>query len=260
MAVPAGVETVSERRVPGDVPLWSHAGWEERFPWLVQGTTGSGAGDEAFDLGLSGVQPVGAALDRWRALVAAAGMESAAHARQVHGADLWIHREVGGPGVLVMDGFDGHVTDRPGVLLSVGVADCVPVSVVCPDARAVALVHAGWRGTAAGIVEHAVHRLAESWRSAPERLWLHCGPAICGMCYEVGPEVHAAVNPHLAVPAVNTPIDVRASIAGRAVEAGIATGHITVSAHCTRCGPGGFFSHRGGSKARQVGVLGIRPS
>jgi YfiH family protein len=253
-----GIEIIAERRVPGDVPLWSHEGWEERFPWLVQGTTGCGDGDEPFDLGLSGAQPVGPALDRWRALIGATGMVSAAHARQVHGADLWIHREAGGPGVLVMDGFDGHVTDRPGVLLSVGVADCVPVSIVCADARAVALVHAGWRGTAAGIVERAVHRLAESWQSAPERLWLHCGPAICGICYEVGPEVHAAVNPHLAAPDANTPIDVRASIARRAVEAGISPERITLSAHCTRCGPGGFFSHRGGTKARQVGVLGIR--
>ena len=48
--------------------------------------------------------------------------------------------------------------------------------------RAVALVHAGWRGTAAGIVERAIHRLVESWQATPGRLWLHCGPAICGAC------------------------------------------------------------------------------
>jgi hypothetical protein len=64
----------------------------------VQGTTGRGGGDEPFDLGLSGEQPVGAVLGRWRALAAGTGMETVAHARQVHAADVWIHRERGAPG------------------------------------------------------------------------------------------------------------------------------------------------------------------
>ena len=252
-------DTVRERPAAGEVPLWTHPEWAERFPWLVQGTTGRGTAAAEFDLGLSGAQPVGEALDRWRLLLGTTGMDTAAHARQVHGAELWIHREAGGPGVLVMDGFDGHVTDRPGLLLSVGVADCVPVAVVDPESRAVALVHAGWRGTAAGIVERAVHRLAESWQGSAERLWLHCGPAICGACYEVGPEVHAAVNPGRPVPGAPAPIDVRAAIVERVVAAGVAAERVSVSAHCTRCGDADFFSHRGGSRARQVGVLGIRP-
>jgi YfiH family protein len=252
------VRTVAERPLPGEVPLWVQPEWEARFPWLVQGTTGRGSGEEPWDLGLSGVQPVGRALDRWRLLRKMTEMHAVVHARQVHRADLWIHREAGSPGILVMDGFDGHVTDRECVLLSVGVADCVPVSIVDPETRVVALVHAGWRGTAAGIVERAINRIVESWASAPERLWLHCGPAICGVCYEVGPEVHAAVNPNLPVPAENTPIDVRASIADRALGMGLPAEQVSVSGHCTRCGEPDFFSHRGGSKARQMGVLGIR--
>jgi hypothetical protein len=258
--VATGVEvrTVAEQRLPGGVPLWVHPEWASRFPWLAQGTTGSGGGDAPFDLGLSGAQPVGAALDRWRALLAATEMHAVAHARQVHAADIWIHREAGPPGILVMDGFDGHVTDRPCLLLSVGVADCVPVSVVDPETRAVALVHAGWRGTAAGIVERAIHRLVESWQATPERLWLHCGPAICGACYEVGPEVHAAIHPDRPIPSTNTPIDVRAGIAERALGMGLPAEHVSVSTHCTRCGESDFFSHRAGSKARQMGVLGIR--
>ncbi|HEV3049527.1 MAG TPA: laccase domain-containing protein [Longimicrobium sp.] len=258
MATQMEVRTLAERLLPGEVPLWVHPEWEARFPWLVQGTTGRGTDEEPFDLGLSGVQPVGRVLDRWRALLAATEMQTAAHARQVHQADIWIHRETGSPGILVMDGFDGHVTDRPGVLLSVGVADCVPVSVIDPETRVAALVHAGWRGTAAGIVERAINRIIESWQSAPERLWLHCGPAICGVCYEVGPEVHAAVNPNLPVPSTNTPIDVRAAIAERALGLGLPAEQVSVSEHCTRCGAPDFFSHRGGSKARQMGLLGIR--
>lgn len=258
MSVIEQARTVTEVRAPGDVPLWVHPEWAERFPFLVQGTTGRGGGEEPFDLGLSGGQPVGAVLGRWRALAASAGMETVVHARQVHAADIWIHRERGAPGVLVMDGFDGHVTDRDHLLLSVSIADCVPVFIVDPEARAVALVHSGWRGTAAGIVERGINRLVESWQSAAERLWLHCGPAICGECYEVGPEVHEGVHPDRPPPAGNTPIDLRAAIAGRAVAEGLRPDRVTVSSHCTLCGEPDFFSHRGGSPGRQMGVLGLR--
>ena len=258
VADPVAARTVAEVRAAGDVPLWVHPEWAERFPFLVQGTTGRGDADEPFDLGLSGEQPVGAVLGRWRALAAGTGMETVAHARQVHAADIWIHRERGAPGIVVMDRFDGHVTDRAGLLLTVSVADCVPVFIVDPEARAVALVHSGWRGTAAGIVERAIHRLVESWQSPPERLWLHCGPSICGACYEVGPEVHAGVHPDREPPAGNTPIDLRAAIAARAVAAGLPAEHVSVSSHCTRCGDDDFFSHRGGSPGRQMGVLGVR--
>jgi hypothetical protein len=248
---------VTETRAEGDVPLWVHPEWRERFSWLVQGTTGRGRGAEPFDMGLSGVQPVGPALDRWRALRAASGMDVVAHSRQVHAADLWIHREVGAPGIQVMDGFDGHVTDRRGLLITVGVADCVPVSVVDPETSVIAMLHAGWRGTAAGIVERGIHRMVESWQSSPERLHVHCGPAICGECYEVGPEVHEAVNPDAPVPPGKANIDVRASIARRVMGLGVPAENVTVSTHCTRCGEPDFFSHRGGSKARQMGVLGM---
>jgi YfiH family protein len=177
----------------------------------------------------------------------------------VHGADLWVHEGGAAPGVLVMDRFDGHVTAHPGLLLSVGVADCVPVSVVDPMGRAVALVHSGWRGTAAGITERAIGRLVKRWSADVGELRLHCGPAICGRCYEVGPEVHAGLYPDRDPPAGPTPIDVRAAIVGRALGLGLRPEHLTVSAHCTRCGPPDFFSHRGGSSARQMGVLGILP-
>jgi polyphenol oxidase len=255
-----GVEarTVTEVRAPGDVPLWQHPEWAEHFPWLMQGTTGQGDPADPFDLGLSGREPVGPVLDRWRRLLAATSMRSVVHARQVHAAELWVHVETGPPGILVMDGYDGHVTGRGGLLMAVSVADCVPVSVIAPRQRAAALLHAGWRGTAAGIVERGVRALAEGWVASPEELWLHCGPSICGVCYEVGPEVHAGVYPDRAPPEFNTPIDLRAAIAERALTLGIPSAQISISTHCTRCGVPEFFSHRAGSPGRQMGVLGIR--
>ncbi|HEV7588570.1 MAG TPA: polyphenol oxidase family protein [Longimicrobium sp.] len=257
-AASAAAREVAEVPLAGDVPLWVHPEWCDAFPWLVQGTTGRGGGEEPFDLGLSGAQPVGRVLDRWRALLAATGMATVVHSRQVHGVELWTHQGAA-LGVLVMQGFDGHLTARPGMLLSVGVADCVPVFVVDSASRAVALLHSGWRGTAAGITERAILRLVQGWLADPAALRLHCGPAICGRCYEVGPEVHAAIHPDRDPPAAPTPIDVRAAIAGRAVGLGLRPENVTLSPHCTRCGPPDFFSHRGGTSARQMGLLGIRP-
>ncbi|HET7230571.1 MAG TPA: polyphenol oxidase family protein [Longimicrobium sp.] len=257
-SVSATARTVTETRLPGDVPLWVHPEWSERFPWLVQGTTGRGNPDEPFDLALSGDRPVGPGMDRWRLLSSSTGMPTAVLSRQVHGTEIWVHTQRGAPAICVMDGHDGHATDLPGLLIAVGIADCTPVSIVDAERRRIALVHAGWRGTAAGIVERGIRRMAAEWGSAAADLWLHCGPAICGRCYEVGPEVHAAIHPDRPPPPGKETIDVRAAIVERAAGQGVRPERITVSTHCTRCGIGEFFSYRGGDIGRQYGVTGIR--
>ena len=246
--LPEGVRTVRERPVDGAVPIHVHPDWARTFPWLVQGTTGASG---AFDLGLYGGTPVGTVLARWRALREALGVPTAVHSRQVHGAGIRRHGDPG-PGLLVEDGHDGHVTDQAGVLLTVSVADCVPISLVDPERRRIALLHGGWRGTAAGILGRGFDALG----AEPASVWVHLGPAICGRCYEVGPEVHEALG--LAPPPANTPVDVRAVQAREAVGRGVPPRQVTVSEHCTLCGSG-FFSHRGGSGARQMGLLAVRP-
>lgn len=250
--------TVTEIAAAGDLPVWEQPEWREHFPWLLQGTTGRGDGEAEFDLGLYGGQPVVMVMERWERLLVRSAMPMAVHSRQVHGASLQVHEGSSGSGLLIGSGHDGHLTREPGVLLTVSIADCIPVFIVDAEARAVALVHAGWRGVAAGIVEAAIERLARWDAGAPRRLWLHCGPSICGRCYEVGPEVHAAVRPEREAPSAPQPIDLKAAVAARVVRAGVAAERVTVSAHCTRCGGGGFFSHRGGSSGRQMGLLGIR--
>lgn len=257
-AASAAVAVAERLDVTGGVPLWRHPDWESRFPWLVQATTGAGDPADPFDLGLYGMQPVGVAVGRWAALRRATAMPAVVHARQVHGAEVRVHAGDGLEGLLVMDGFDGHLTDRAGMLLAVSVADCVPIFVLDARTRAVGILHAGWRGVAGGILEAATGRLAERFGSRPADLWVHCGPSICGVCYEVGPEVHAGVHPRREPPARPTPIDLRAALAERAQAAGVPAAQCSLSSHCTRCGPGAFFSHRGGSAARQMGVLGRR--
>lgn len=249
---------MAEEEVDGEMPVWRHRGWRERFPWLIQGTTGRGDAAVPFDLGLFGEQPVGAVMGRWGSLLAWSGMPRVVHSRQVHGADLLVHGSAAESGLLVGSGHDGHLTREPGVLLTVSVADCIPLFLVDAEARVVALVHAGWRGVAAGIVESAIERLL-GWRpDARGDLWVHCGPSICGRCYEVGPEVHAAVHPDRPPPAGPAPIDLASAVVERVTRAGVGEERVSMSDRCTRCDAGEFFSHRGGSAERQVGLLGIR--
>lgn len=238
-------------------PGFTHAAWSERFPWLVQGTTGRGHPSAPFDLGLySDASAPVTVMGNWDALRSWSRLRRIVHAHQVHGRTVRFHRE-GPPGLHLADPCDGHVTVDADVLLTVTLADCVPVFVVDPARRAVALLHAGWRGAAAGVLERGLETLRERARSVPGELLVHLGPAICGACYEVGPEVFAALG--LEAPPDPAPIDLRSVLAARAVAAGVSAGNVSVSALCTRCSGEGLFSHRGGDRARQVAYLGIAP-
>lgn len=267
----------------GPLPVLVHDDWASAFPWLVQGTTTSGALDAArsedpwqarehpFDLGLfSNGSPEAVVRAHWRDLADGLDVTRMVHASQPHGSDVrvWHGRERAedtgdGPMVdarapvpVLVEACDGHVTRRPGVVLAVTVADCVPVFLVDPTARAVAMVHAGWRGAAAGILESALQTMAYHFDTRPADTCVHLGPSICGRCYEVGPEVHEALEQ--PVPPSPTPIDLKTILGARARRQGVAAEKISVSGHCTLCGAAGLFSHRGGDAQRQVGFIGIR--
>ena len=196
-------------------------------------------------------------MERWKRVRQTLGMRTVVHSRQVHAAQLAEWAEPLPEGMMHVSGFDGHVSTVTGLLLAVSIADCVPVSIVSERPRAVAMVHSGWRGVAADITERAVARLMERGAHASE-LMVHCGPSICGECYEVGPEVHQGVRPDETPPSGPSPIDLRAAISERVQKLGVASENVTISGHCTLCGPGAFFSHRGGHSGRQMGVLGLR--
>ena len=250
----SAVRTLFEERAH-DGALYVHPEWRARFPDLVQGITGRDA-DEA-GLSLFGEEGVGATLGRWRALRTATGMPTAVHAHQVHGARVLVHTSVLPAGLVICDDADGHLTAQRGLLLAVSIADCVPISIVHPKAAAVAALHAGWRGVAGGILGHGVAAFAALGAADVAALHVHLGPAICGECYEVGPEVHAALD--LPVPDRNVPVDLRAVLTAQAAALGVRPEHITQSAYCTRCSADApFFSHRRGDRARQMTVIGFR--
>jgi YfiH family protein len=133
--------------------------------------------------------------------------------------------------------------------MAVTVADCVPVFLAHPSGGA-GVLHSGWRGTEARIVEVAIAQLHALGLRADD-LRLHCGPAICGRCYEVSAEVYTRLTGRRTDgPAT---VDLRALIAEHASAAGIR--HISVSELCTRCDNDRFFSHRAGDAGRQLGVI-----
>lgn len=201
--------------------------------------------------GTNSDEPVKVVMARWdalRATIAAWGCGRIATAAQVHG-DGVIEHGPGWQGWLRGPQADGHIAPDRGTAVAVSIADCVPVFMAHPSG-AVALLHSGWRGTAARIVERALRILKER-RMDLSQLRMHLGPAICGRCYEVSPEVVHRLTGKTVKEA--QPVDLRAIIAGHARAFGVTS--ITTSASCTRCDNRRFFSHRAGDVGRQVAVI-----
>jgi YfiH family protein len=229
-------------------------GWRRRFG-VIAGVTTRGRPPHEFDLGLSGERPVGRALDQWSAFRAAEpGFPLVVLGRQVHGTEVAWHD--GGRGWLLLDGIDGHATAAPGVLLTVTVADCTPIYLLDPVRKAVALLHAGWRGASGRILERGVRLLAGRAGSLPADIVMHCGVGICGSCYEVGSEVFYAFG--LPLPAEGKgALDLRQQLREQARELGIED--VTVSPWCSAHDREHFHSHRGsgGAAGRMVAYLGL---
>jgi len=160
---------------------------------------------------------------------------------------------------------DAVVSSLRGVALGVQTADCVPILIADAEAQAVAAVHAGWRGTAAGIARRTVWRLAEKFGVPASSLHAVIGPHIGVCCYEVGEEVARMIadpdavdrraewpKPHLNLGAANF---------SQLAAAGIPESQIETSTLCTRCREDMFHSFRrdGRQMGHMLSVIGIAP-
>jgi YfiH family protein len=169
--------------------------------------------------------------------------------RQVHGAELVRHVSPPRPNPFADPGpdlpeVDGQVTDRRGLAPLVMVADCLPVALAGP--RGVAMLHCGWRGLAAGIVERGVGEVGAEAAVV--------GPGIGPCCYEVGTEVLDALA-HLGDGiATGRMLDLREVTSRLLARTGVE--RVDVSELCTSCESELFFSHRrdGERTGRQAGV------
>ena len=196
----------------------------------------------------------GANVDANRERIAAAvGLprERFAYGRQVHGATVRRAAEPPGAARPAAEE-DGQAIALADVAALVFVADCLPVMLAGDGA--VAALHCGWRGLAAGIVAEGVAALREL--GAAGALSAALGPGARGCCYEVGEEVHAAFAGVPGARAGERNLDLPAIARRRLGEAGVETVHDT--GLCTICaGDELFFSHRrdGGLTGRQAGIV-----
>lgn len=200
--------------------------------------------------GLAGPDPVGEVMSRWTELQTelSSNARRLVIGRQVHGTRVLTHSG-GWEGFLRTGEADGHLAVEKGIALTVSVADCVPVFMAHPSG-AVAVLHSGWRGTAARIIDTGLASFSRQ-NIPPDELMVHLGPAICGRCYEVSAEVRAELTGQPANRAGN--VDLRSLLAEHTHEGGVK--QITVSPYCTRCDNDRFFSHRAGDTGRQLGVI-----
>ncbi len=166
---------------------------------------------------------------------------------------------------------DAAVTRAPGLLLAIETADCVPILLVDPQRRAVAAVHAGWRGTLRRIAAQTLGRMQMLFGTRPEDVFAALGPGIGGCCYEVGPEVAQAFADRFAAWAEwfegvpggagqHLKLDLIAANRRQLLDAGMNPANIVASEFCTACRTDLFFSYRGerGRTGRLMGVIGLR--
>lgn len=229
-----------------------------------------------------------------------------ASVRQIHSAHSWmVARDRSGQLAYQLPGVeasvpspanppagDGLMTASPGILLTIRIADCLPVLLVDPTRRVVAAVHAGWRGALARVVEKAVGDMRRAFGSDPQDLIAALGPSIRACCYDVGEEVveafyggfaeadrffqklpsrpEATTNRHeilflSAYPPGHAPahvpaarLDLTAVARHQLATAGVKPANIEVADYCTACRTDFFFSHRqeGGCTGRQAAVIG----
>ena len=161
---------------------------------------------------------------------------------QVHSAKVLESRECG-PGV---EG-DALITGEQGVFVGVKTADCVPLLIADPVHRAVAAVHAGWRGTLSGIAAVAIARMGEAFQSRPEDLVVAIGPSIGLCCFEVGPEVaveFGRIFPERGDLHQKTRLDLREANLRQLLNAGVPGSQIDTDPPCTYCGGAEFYSWR----------------
>jgi len=147
---------------------------------------------------------------------------------------------------------DAVVTDVNGVALTVLTADCVPILIADGTGRAVAAVHAGWRGTALEIGKKAVRAMTDTFGSSPRDLVAAVGPSIGTCCYRVGPEVLEAMRSVFSwadsyIESEDNGhgyLDLQGINREALVDAGLDRERVEVVSRCTACDEGIFYSYR----------------
>lgn len=195
-----------------------------------------------------------------RAVLAGAPEPDARLLRQVHGSEIVCLRRVPCVNAVPEDArhgahprADGWITDRPGVVLAVYVADCQPIWIWERSGKAAGVFHAGWRGLAVGLPGLAVAGLCRVFGVRPSDLQACVGPHAGACCYRVGPEVAQRFRPQsLRRCGRDIFLDMGDESRAQLEEAGIPADAVAVSLECTICRTDRFFSYRREGRTGQM--------
>ena len=135
---------------------------------------------------------------------------------------------------------DALVTQVPRLSVSVRTADCFPILLADPATHAIAAIHAGWRGTAAGVVRSTLARMQDEFGTIPKNVRAAIGPGIGACCYEVGMDVAR----QFSIGLIGGHLDLAAENRSQLIAAGLDPANIDVVGGCTSCNPAQFFSWR----------------
>lgn len=160
---------------------------------------------------------------------------------------------------------DAVITDRHDIMLGVQVADCVPILLYDAKKRIIGAVHAGWKGTASGILKRTLKLMAEKFGSKPSDILMAAGPSIRVCCYEVGQDVLKAVVKQTGKGDYHNEngrkpyLDLTFANKQQAVSSGVPERHIWTVQECTMCHPHLFHSYRFSKRltGQQGGFIGL---
>lgn len=213
--------------------------------------------------------------DHWRQASASVGgdLPQVMRLRQVHGKNVRILRkgEVVAADFAARPAADAMVSNAPGLVLAVQVADCVPLLMANRAGTVVAAVHAGWRGTAAGVAREAVRVMTDGFGARADDLLVALGPSIAPCCYEVGAELVEAFRAAGAsdrelnrwfsrTASGSLRLDVAAANMDQLQVAGVPKEHIFHVGLCTKTHDDWFDSYRsaGSEAGRMAGLIRVR--
>lgn len=180
-----------------------------------------------------------------------------AGAHQVHGSEVLYVREPG-----QYEGYDALITDRPGLFLTVTVADCTPVLLADIRRKSVAAIHAGWRGTVAGIVLKALKVMQDHFGTDPRHCLAYVGTCINACSFEVDADVAEHFDTAFCkwdATRGKYLVDLKAANRAQLIEQGVPPDHIQVSAHDTYQDNEDYFSYRkeNGHTGRMLAGVGL---
>lgn len=186
-------------------------------------------------------------------------------AEQVHGSSLvQVTLKDRGRGVRSLEdslpAVDGLVTKIPKIPLVLFFADCVPLALVHPQSRSIAIVHAGWKGTLENISSKAVEALKDTSGAEAKEFLAFIGPAIGPCCYEVGPEIIRLFGKKFGSSGIfANKLDLAKINFEQLQKKGVPASSIEVTGACTSCQRRDFFSHRAfkGITGRQAGLVAL---